>query len=393
MSINRFYRLHRVHSLQINGKYSLFNQSKQSIIIIMGKDYYNILGISRGASEDEIKKAYRKMALKYHPDKNQSPDAESKFKSIAEAYEVLSDPKKKSLYDQFGEEGLKGQGPAGGGFSGFSTSNVDPHEIFRQFFGGQNPFGGAGGSTFFFGGGSGGMPKGSTSGRIFMTPNGPQVDGGGMEDMEFESLGSGNPFGLFGGMGGGSGGGFHTSKRKDPTIEHPLNLSLEELYSGCVKNLKITKQVINPDGTRSPQDKIITINVKPGWKEGTKITFPEEGDQSHGRIPADIVFIVKMKPHSTFRRDGNNLRCTIDVPLRDALCGTRLLIPTISGNIVPYNIDKVIDPRTEIRLSGHGMPVSKAPGSYGDLIIDFNITFPTSLAPACKEMIRNAIPV
>ena len=360
----------------------------------MGKDYYNVLGIRRGASEDAIKKAYRKMALKYHPDKNQSPDAESKFKDIAEAYEVLSDPEKKKIYDQFGEEGLKGRGPAGAGFSGFS-SNVDPHEIFKTFFGGQDPFGsGAGGNPFFFSsGGTSTHPKGGTSGRVFMTPNGPQVDGG-MEDMEFESFGGGNPFGLFGGMGGGgkTGRGFQSSKRKDPPIERPLNLTLEELYRGCVKNLKITKQVINPDGTRSAQDKIVTITVKPGWKEGTKITFPEEGDQSHGRIPADIIFIVKLKPHDSFRRDGNDLRYTADISLRDALCNTSISVPTISGGKVLHDVHKVIDPRTEVRLPRHGMPISKAPGRYGDLIVDFNILFPTSLPLASKELILKALP-
>lgn len=116
----------------------------------MGKDYYSILGISRSASEDEIKKAYRKLALKYHPDKNKTPEAEEKFKLIAEAYEVLSDKKKRDVYDQFGEEGLKNGGPgcgAGGGFSSsggpanFSyTFHGDPRATFAQFFGTDSPF-------------------------------------------------------------------------------------------------------------------------------------------------------------------------------------------------------------------------------------------------------------
>merc|ERR1712110_536883 len=119
----------------------------------MGKDYYTVLGVSRGASDDEIKKAYRKLALKYHPDKNQSPGAEERFKEIGEAYDVLSDTRKKQIYDQYGEEGLKGsmgggpgqqQGPQGmpnfgdGGFS--YTYHGDPNATFRQFFGNSNPF-------------------------------------------------------------------------------------------------------------------------------------------------------------------------------------------------------------------------------------------------------------
>jgi DnaJ-class molecular chaperone len=123
----------------------------------MGKDYYKILGISRGASDDDIKKAYRKLALKYHPDKNKEASAEEKFKEVAEAYEILSDPKKKEIYDKYGEEGLKMNG-GGGGPSGPSPSHGqgnnytytwsgDPNETFRMFFGNSNPFAG------FFGGG------------------------------------------------------------------------------------------------------------------------------------------------------------------------------------------------------------------------------------------------
>lgn len=117
----------------------------------MGKDYYKILGISRGASDDDIKKAYRKLALKYHPDKNKEPGAEEKFKEVAEAYEILSDPKKKEIFDKYGEEGLKmgsGGGPGPGGSTGSSpggfsyTWSGDPNETFRMFFGSTNPFAG-----------------------------------------------------------------------------------------------------------------------------------------------------------------------------------------------------------------------------------------------------------
>merc|ERR1712241_749468 len=123
-----------------------------TVTVNMGKDYYKILGVARGASEEEIKKAYRKLALKYHPDKNQTTGAEEKFKEIGEAYDVLSDSKKKQIYDQYGEEGLKGGlgGSAGGGGSGMPNFDFgqsshysyhgDPRATFSQFFGGSNPF-------------------------------------------------------------------------------------------------------------------------------------------------------------------------------------------------------------------------------------------------------------
>lgn len=123
----------------------------------MGKDYYKILGIVKGASDDDIKKAYRKLALKYHPDKNKEASAEEKFKEVAEAYEILSDPKKKEIFDKYGEEGLKMQGgqsgpsPSHGQSNNFQyTWSGDPNETFRMFFGNSNPFAG------FFGGGGGG---------------------------------------------------------------------------------------------------------------------------------------------------------------------------------------------------------------------------------------------
>jgi DnaJ-class molecular chaperone len=347
----------------------------------MGKDYYKVLGVPRNADESEIKKAYRKLALKYHPDKNKAHDAESKFKDIAEAYEVLSDPNKRSTYDKFGEEGLKGQ-PDFGGFSGGNAQFTDPHKIFEMFFGGQDPFSGSGasGGSFFFGGGN---PKGSS--RVFMGNHGSFTDG--MEDMEYESFG-GMPFGRSSGF---PQGGSH--KRKDPPIERNLNLTLEELYYGTTKNLKITRQVINPDGTRSAQDKILTINVKPGWKEGTKITFVEEGDQSPGTLPADIIFIIKQKQHSVFQRDGNNLRYTVDIPLRDALCGTFISIPNMKGHVHRHQCVNVVNPKTEITLPNEGMPLSKEPGRFGDLLVNFNIIFPSSLAPTNKELLFNALPV
>jgi len=136
----------------------------------MGKDFYRILGVSKGATDDEIKKAYRKLALKYHPDKNKAKEAEEKFKEVAEAYEILSDKKKRDIYDQCGEEGLKGEsaGPGGAGAGNYSyTFHGDPRATFAQFFGTNDPFSiffGDGGERMAFGGGSEGMNMFTSSG-------------------------------------------------------------------------------------------------------------------------------------------------------------------------------------------------------------------------------------
>ena len=254
----------------------------------MGKDYYKILQISKNASEDDIKKAYRKLALKYHPDKNKSPEAEEKFKEIAEAYDVLSDPKKKQIFDSYGEEGLKGglnSGSGGDGSTGGYTYTFqgDPRETFRMFFGNSDPFA----SFFQFSG----MPGRGTT--LFSTSN-LHDD---MMDVDDDNFGfGGRQFGF-------------SQKRKDPTLEYDLMLSLEEIYQGTTKNMKITKKVLNSDGQSTRiEEKILSIVVKPGWKAGTKITFPKEGDQSPYSEPADVVFIVKEKPHPIFTRDGADLR-------------------------------------------------------------------------------------
>uniref|UniRef100_A0A914IFE9 J domain-containing protein n=1 Tax=Globodera rostochiensis TaxID=31243 RepID=A0A914IFE9_GLORO len=335
----------------------------------MGKDYYKILGVAKGASEDDIKKAYRKMALKYHPDKNKDPGAENRFK----AYDVLSDSKKKEVYDKFGEEGLKADGAAGPGGPGRGggyhyTFQGDPMQMFAQAFGSNGMF-----SEFAFGGAGGG---------------GPQVlfSGGGGEE-------------LFGGLGGGDFGGVfgiprqHQQQRikQDTAVTHELPITLEDLCKGCTKKMKITKKIVNPDGTSRTEDKVLTINVKPGWKSGTRITFPKEGDMYPNRVPADITFVIKDKPHSKFRRDGSDIRYKHVVPLRDALCGLSIKVPTLEGDTIPLIIKQVIKPGSTHRIHDRGIPNPKT-SKRGDLVVEFDVRFPDSIAPAARDLIANALP-
>eukprot|EP00073_Rattus_norvegicus_P054387 XP_017456804.1 PREDICTED: dnaJ homolog subfamily B member 1 isoform X3 [Rattus norvegicus] len=282
----------------------------------MGKDYYQTLGLARGASDDEIKRAYRRQALRYHPDKNKEPGAEEKFKEIAEAYDVLSDPRKREIFDRYGEEGLKGGGPSGGSSGGangtsFSyTFHGDPHAMFAEFFGGRNPF-----DTFF----------GQRNGEEGMDIDDPfssfPMGMGGFTNMNFgRSRPTQEP----------------TRKKQDPPVTHDLRVSLEEIYSGCTKKMKISHKRLNPDGKSiRNEDKILTIEVKRGWKEGTKITFPKEGDQTSNNIPADIVFVLKDKPHNIFKRDGSDVIYPARISLREALCGCTVNVPTLDGRTIP----------------------------------------------------------
>eukprot|EP00249_Psilotum_nudum_P014744 c24979_g2_i1 orf=285-929(+) len=214
----------------------------------MGVDYYNILKVGRDATDEDLKKAYRKLAMKWHPDKNPNSkkEAEAKFKGISEAYEALSDPQKRAIYDQYGEEGLKGvppPGAAGPGFTNAGGPNVfrfnprNAQDIFAEFFGGD-PFAGMGG----FGG------IGTRSGL--------------------------HPFGE--GMFGGFGGTEHVFKsfndtatpRKATSVENKLQCTLEELYNGSTRKMKISRNIADASGKALPIEEILTIEVKPGWKKG-----------------------------------------------------------------------------------------------------------------------------
>ncbi|XP_051560243.1 dnaJ homolog subfamily B member 1b [Myxocyprinus asiaticus] len=338
-------------------------------MVKMGKDYYSVLGIQKGASDDEIKKAYRKQALKYHPDKNKSPGAEEKFKEIAEAYDVLSDPKKKDIYDRFGEEGLKGGIPGGGGGGGNFTYTFqgDPHAMFSEFFGGRNPF------EHIFG-----------------------RNGGMDEDMETD-----DPFASFGmgGMGGfprtfgtrGHGG--RLEKRQDPPVTHELRVSLEEVFTGCTKKMKISRKRLNPDGrTTRTEDKILTLEVKKGWKEGTKITFPKEGDETLTNIPADVVFVVKDKPHPVYRRDGSDIIYPAKISLKDALCGCTVNVPALDGRTFTVTSQDIVRPGMKRRVTGEGLPLPKSPDRRGDLIVEYEVKFPERLSQSAKDTIANVLP-
>jgi len=362
----------------------------------MGKDYYKVLGIQKGASEEEIKKAYRKMALKYHPDKNKSTGAEEKFKEIAEAYEVLSDKKKRDVYDKYGEEGLSGRnggGGGGGGTSNFSyTFHGDPRATFAQFFGTSNPF-----ESFFNMPGMGGNPH-----QGFFND-------GGMDGMETE-----DPFASLGGLGSGLGANFgqgggrqpfrsqsfnvgsqggRKEKQQDPPVEHDLYVSLDDILKGVTKRMKISRRVVAGDGTAKKEEKVLTINVKPGWKSGTKITFQREGDQAPNKIPADIVFIIRDKPHPHFKREGPDLRHNCKISLKEALCGALVEIPALTGDKIPINLSgEVVSPSTTKRIPGYGLPLPKDNTKRGDILVSFDIGFPERLSQGTKDRLHDLLP-
>jgi DnaJ family protein B protein 4 len=360
----------------------------------MGRDYYAILGVKKTATEDDLKKAYKKQAVKWHPDKNRDnvEKATEMFKDVNEAFEVLSDKRKRQIYDQTGEEGLKaggggggsggsggggggngsssstgGGGGGGGGFPGgfsFQSSGGGPgggggggggftpgnaQDIFAQFFGGQDPFGGGGGGMF----GGGGMP--------------------GMQQM------------------GGGGGGPQQQQqpqraRPVPVTKHTVNVSLEDLYTGTTKKLKITR-------TRAgqPVAKVVDIEIKPGWKTGTKITFKGEGDEAQGGKGAagDVVFEVNQLAHPRFKRTGDNLEFKQSVTLRQALLGDSFQIKTLDGRIIAVDCSNaVIQHGSRKYVKGEGMPQQKKPQVKGDLTVEFAVVLPQQLTAEQRKAVE-----
>ena len=349
---------------------------------------YDALGIQPSATQDEIKKAYRKGALKYHPDKNKDkPDAGEKFKEVSQAYEVLSDPEKRKVYDQYGLEYLLRGGPpppeAGGMPDGFGGMPAG--------FGG---FGGmpGGGRSFHFstGPGGGGGFRFNDANNIFAE----FVKGdGGAGFGEDEDI-----FSLFSGMGGGgrrSGGPQMRPQRPETpevtTVERPLPVTLEELFHGTHKKMKIKRKTYDgANGKRKVEDKILEMDIKPGLKAGSKIKFKGVGDQEEGG-QQDLVFIVSEKEHPTLRRDGDDIKTTVELTLKEALTGWTKTVTTIEGRQLPVGGGGPTQPGHQERFPNLGMPTKK-PGERGDFVVEVKVKFPSSLTQVQKTRLKEILP-
>lgn len=320
----------------------------------MGTDYYELLGVPRNADDDVIKKGYRKMAMKWHPDKHTAnkETAEKKFKDIAQAYDTLKDSNKRAVYDKYGEAGLQQQVGRGGGGGFQHHGGIDPNEIFNAFFNNGGTGGGGGGVRFQFGGGGGGFRMHNASGG-----------------------------------GGGFGGLFeHAQQRQKPKPRNQrLLLTLEELYSGCKKEVIVQKTAYVPSPMGLMQSEAqarVNIEVKRGWKEGTKATV-KGGDSE-----SDVVLNITASPHPLFKLEGNDLVYEAYLSL-GALLGFAdytVTVKTLRGERL--NIDVTQDckaatfsqrvyPGSETVVSGKGMPIGVT-NEYGDLLVRAAL-FPPSM--------------
>ncbi len=295
------------------------------------KDYYKVLGVSKTATQDEIKKAYRKLAIKYHPDKNKgNKQAEEKFKEVAEANDVLSDPEKRRKYDELG-------------------NNWNRYQNYSQ------PGSGGYQQAYYNRGGSGQGFSGDL-GDLFGS-------GGGFSDF----------FNMF--FGGSSEARYTRQQEKGANLQTHLELSLEEAFFGTSKIIDLG-------------DEKIRLNIKPGIHDGQKLKVRGRGKKSsRASAPGDLYVIISLLPHPVFTRKDNDLYCKQGINISTAVLGGKISIPTLSGH-VNMNIPAETDNGKTFRLKGMGMTDYDYPSVKGDLYVSVFINVPKNISQAEKDLYK-----
>lgn len=330
--------------------------------------FYDILGVSVTATDVEIKKAYRKCALKYHPDKNPSEEAAEKFKEASAAYEILSDSEKRDIYDQFGEDGLSGAGGAGG-FPGGGFGFGD--DIFSQFFG-------AGGAQ---------RPRGPQRGKDIkheISASLEELYKGRTAKLALnkqilckECEGRGGKKGAVKKCTSCNGQGIKFVTRQMGPMIQRFQTECDVCHgTGDIIDPKDRCKSCNGKKVENER-KILEVHVEPGMKDGQRIVFKGEADQAPDVIPGDVVFIVSERPHKSFKRDGDGLVYEAEIDLLTAIAGGEFALEHVSGDWLKVGIvpGEVIAPGMRKVIEGKGMPIPKY-GGYGNLIIKFTIKFP-----------------
>jgi molecular chaperone DnaJ len=361
----------------------------------MARDYYDILGIDRNASAEEIKKAYRKIAMKYHPDRNPgNKDAEEKFKEAAEAYSVLTDPQKKQVYDQYGHEGLKGSGFGGGGFSGFG---FDLSDALRTFMEG---FGGFGGFDDFFGMGTGRRSRStSRSGsdlKIRLALTLEEINTGITKKIKIKRMdicptcdGSGTKPG--------------TSRVTCPVCHGSGEVrEVSRSLFGQMINVRPC-QNCHGEGTVAEQrcsncggegrvrgEKEIPIQVPAGVSTGNYLTLRGEGSAGIRKGPrGDLIVILEEKPHEFFVRHNDDVVVNLHISSAEAVLGTELEIPTLNGR-VRLVIPSGTQPGKMLRLKNKGIPHLHHSG-HGDQIVRIQVDIPPNPSSHEKKLYQEIL--
>ncbi|KAI4465607.1 dnaj subfamily c member [Holotrichia oblita] len=307
----------------------------------MGLDYYGILQLPRNSTSLDIKKA--NLALEFNPERLSHESSQQVFGLICEAYDVLGNPLRRAVFDQYGEEGLKGGVPGPEDYIKPYHYHGDAMKTYKEFFGTASPY------------------ADLMDYLLHPQPLYDLPEGKGM-------------------------------CKKQPPIRHQLFLTLHEIFFGGVKKMKIQRlEYIGPERTKTEiREKILSIPIKPGIRPGTEIIYPEEGDQNPAHIPADVIFITEDKPHEHFIREHNNLVTEADITLQDALLGTTITVNTIDHRIIRIPITDIVCPGYEKIVIGEGMPILENPQERGDLVIRFNVEYPPYLPKASRNLMLKA---
>lgn len=306
------------------------------------RDYYETLGLSRSATEKEIKAAYRKLARKYHPDVNKDPSSSQKFKEVSEAYEVLRDPEKRKRYDQLGHNWEAGQEFSGFDFGGYDFSRAQTHTTsdFSDFF------------DILFGNMGAGSGFRRTAGR-----------------HPFESMGQEDRFGYR----------TRPAPQKGADRETDLNITVEEAYQGARKDITLRS-------SREPRTHSLQVKIPPRATEGMKIRVPKKGTPGqHGGEPGDLFLRIRIRPGDAFSVEGKDLVAKLEIPFWDAVLGADREI-SLFGETIPVRIPPGTPGGQRIRIPGKGL---KNRTGQGDLLVEVRVRIPDDLQPEETALVES----
>jgi molecular chaperone DnaJ len=354
------------------------------------RDFYEVLGISKGASKDEIKRAYRKLAVQHHPDRNPGDaDAEEKFKEATEAYEILADERKRSAYDQYGFAGLNGMG---------QPSAQDFSSIFQGF---EDIFGDGGFSGFFdsFFGGGGSSRSGRRSGRG-QRGSDLRCD----LEISFKDAAFGTKADISYARAehcatcGGTGSDKGTGRRLCPSCggsgQVRRNSGFFSIASTCPTCGGEGEVVDRPcadcrgNGLVRRQ-RTVKVTIPPGIEDGKRLNLAGQGDMgANGSQPGDLYVFIRVHPHEFYERDGTDIYCAVPISITQAALGAEILVPTLDEKTVRVTVPAGTQNGRMLRLRGEGLPELHSPSRRGDLYIKLMVKVPTKLSGKAKELLK-----